>query len=1176
MTETLRIRLLGTFHVRYGDEAVGTLRSTRVQELLAYLVLHAGSPQSRQHLAFQFWPDSTEGQARTNLRKVIHSLLQYLPHAADYVRVDPSEIEWLIESDYSQDVSEVTHLLQDADKDPLNVDLLKEAVDLYEGELLPHCYEEWLMALRRQLEQRILTALEQLVSLLEKRRAYDEGMHYAQRLVAMDPLREASYLSLMHLHALSGDRTGAMRVYHECTTVLRRELDADPGPELILAYQRMNELEVQAEQPGESLEHMSDNPVLVGRAREWEHLNTIWERAVRGNAQMAVVSGEAGFGKTRLAEELFQRADRLGAIAVRTRSFASHSDLVYAPIAELLRQDAFSRQLEKLDEVWLTEIARLLPELVESGRISSAPQPMTEAWQQQRLLQALVRAVTVSDHPILLLFDDLQWCDRETLQWLQYLLHESSRARLLVVGTVRSEEVDAQHPYTSLQLDLMRDGRFTEIPVTLLDRRETLTLAEQVAEEGLSPEQEEAIWAISSGNPLFVVETIRYWLEGDTHGMQASASESAAPKSTVEQLPPAVYSVIRSRFMQLSSQAQKVISLAATVGRTFSYPMLAAAGRFDEADLLDSLDELLRRRIVLEAGEVYDFSHDRIRDVAYAEISGARRRLLHGRVAAAIESIYAGNLDEVSGELAYQHEQAGNRLQAVDYLLSAGQRVAAQFANDEAVAYYTRALALIPETEPEKRIEVLLMREAVYTLLTDSDRRREDLTEMLQLAESLDGEPNKINRIRAQIGMRRVRFVGYQGDYLTAIRLVEETIELAQACDSPDIEMECYWHWGRELWAIGRFEDVKKRLRQGLQLAESLSADNMKANMLAYLAAADFFTGAPTSHVLHQLQQCLEINTQADNLIGQTDSHNRLGFANIHGNDDLVAARDHWEQALQITDITGDWDWKDEVGSNLAYISLCEGDTATSERLLRNTIHRTLERGHQFQAGIQLAYLGYSFANRGENHAAASLLEAIQVLEQASIRHYLSMALVFYAQYHLYTGNEPAAEKAARKALEISRELHDVRREGEALVCLGHSLAVQGRLDEAKNVYANGLALHRRMERTRSSLEALSGLARVAEQMGETEQATTHLEQILQDLDAISSFATEESFRIYRTCYQLLRQRQDPRAANLLALAHHQLQKRAASLADTQQEELFWGMPGHREIERAWRTRIPS
>ncbi len=240
--------------------------------------------------------------------------------------------------------------------------------------------------------------------------------------------------------------------------------------------------------------------------------------------------------------------------------------------------------------------------------------------------------------------------------------------------------------------------------------------------------------------------------------------------------------------------------------------------------------------------------------------------------------------------------------------------------------------------------------------------------------------------------------------------------------------------------------------------------------------------------------------------------------------------------------------------------------------MLRRTIQFSRERGHQLLLGIHLAYIGYGYANRGDISCTRQPLEeSIQILEVPGVRHFLGMTYVFYGLSHIYAGNQPDAENAARNALAISRGINDIWREGEALVCLGHALAAQDRLDEADEAYTQGLALYVKMERTRRSLEALAGLAMVTERQGDTARALAHIEKILQDLAANQAVATEESFRVYRTCYQLLHQHQDPRAPDLLNLAYEQLQKRSASLTDSAQQQLFWDMPGHREIELAWR-----
>jgi hypothetical protein len=161
-------------------------------------------------------------------------------------------------------------------------------------------------------------------------------------------------------------------------------------------------------------------------------------------------------------------------------------------------------------------------------------------------------------------------------------------------------------------------------------------------------------------------------------------------------LPPAIYAVIQYRLAQLSPAARELVDVAAVVGRSFTFEIVAQAGDNDEATLVRSLDELWRRRVVREHGaKAYDFSHDRIRDVAYAEISPARRRLLHRRVAQALEQAHAGTaLDMVSGQVAAHYEQAGVLEKAVPYYRRAGLAAQQVYANSEAINHFTRALAL--------------------------------------------------------------------------------------------------------------------------------------------------------------------------------------------------------------------------------------------------------------------------------------------------------------------------------------------------------------------------------------------------------------------------------------------------------------------------------------------------
>lgn len=150
---------------------------------------------------------------------------------------------------------------------------------------------------------------------------------------------------------------------------------------------------------------------------------------------MVSICGEAGIGKARLAEELLLHVGRQGHAAARARAYALEGRLAYAPLADLLRTPPLQARLGKLDPIWLSEVTRLLPELHIQYPHLPAPAPLTERWEQKRLFEALCRGFTAEPHPLLLVLDDLQWCDPETLAWLQYLVEAAPQAPALVVTT---------------------------------------------------------------------------------------------------------------------------------------------------------------------------------------------------------------------------------------------------------------------------------------------------------------------------------------------------------------------------------------------------------------------------------------------------------------------------------------------------------------------------------------------------------------------------------------------------------------------------------------------------------------------------------------------------------------------------------------------------------------------
>src|SRR6266700_3412611 len=249
---TLRIRLLGDFSLIYSDQQVTSLNTTRLRSLLAYLVLHREVPQQRQHLAFLFWPDTTEAQARNNLRQLLHQLRQAFPAVEHFLSADAHMLYWHPVTPFHLDVAAFEQALTLADAATRQHDqhalqaALEQADSLYRGELLPGCYDEWILPERERLRQHHLQALEHLLRLFEGQGDHVTAIRYAQRLLGLDPLSEDLYRRLMRLFALNNDRASALHVYHTCVTTLQREMGVDPDVATRQAYERLMQQEAPA------------------------------------------------------------------------------------------------------------------------------------------------------------------------------------------------------------------------------------------------------------------------------------------------------------------------------------------------------------------------------------------------------------------------------------------------------------------------------------------------------------------------------------------------------------------------------------------------------------------------------------------------------------------------------------------------------------------------------------------------------------------------------------------------------------------------------------------------------------------------------------------------------------------------------------------------------------------
>ena len=488
--------------------------------------------------------------------------------------------------------------------------------------------------------------------------------------------------------------------------------------------------------------------IFVGRDSELDRLGQLWKEATAGELRVALVGGEPGVGKTRLAAELARKVHDDGATVLAGRC-DEDLGVPYQPFVEALRHfaDHCSLLADRLGR-YGGELARLVPELTERVPGLSPPLRSDPDTERYRLFDAVAAWLTAAsaDEPVLLVLDDLQWAAKPTLLLLRHVVRAGG-GRVLVLVTYRDTELTHDHPLVEVVADLRRQGGAERLSLTGLDDTGVRTIVEQASgqtldEAGLALAR--AVYEETEGNPFFVREVLRHLAET---GAVERRGDGWATSLPVDQfgIPEGVRDVVGRRLARLSEEANHALRIAAVAGPEFEFSVVRAAGDLAEETLLAALDEAVGARVVIEVSATrFRFAHALIRATLYESLTATRQVTIHRRTAEAIETVHASALDDHVPALAHHWAKASapvsDAAKAVDYARKAGDRALAQLAHDEAAAYYASGLDLLDAAgaapNDPRRVELLIGRGEAQRRASDPTYR-ETLLDAARLARQL-------------------------------------------------------------------------------------------------------------------------------------------------------------------------------------------------------------------------------------------------------------------------------------------------------------------------------------------------------------------------------------------------------------------------------------------------------
>ena len=1130
----------------------------RVRALLGYLLSSPGRTLSRKQAMELLWPDQEREIASGQLDRAVHSLRRILEPARSrpatsrllrleddqLILADARQIE--VDADTFEDL--LTRATATGDMGEAE-QLLERAATLYGGDFLPEeRTAEWAVARRRQLQQSWIKLLLLLADLRIAREALDSAIDPLDQLLTIDPTNETAVQGLIVVLARLKRRGEAVRTYSRFASVLQQDYGTSPSSETQALYEAVRRGEAHVldksalyrVNPGSRISPaLSLDPVqstgtstpvevaapaiqigrshqspLVGREPELEILRqlllateqatpirsaarrraSIGLQETRQRPQCVLLMGEAGIGKTRLAEEVSREANQRGWAIAWSRVYAQESNIPYRLWTEALRNVMNSGFWQKHEmsnrPLVYAPLVALLPELADPLPPMDYILTLPPGQEQLRLQEATLQFLTtISDRmPLLVVLDDLQWADASSCELLAYLARHLQSHPILLIGTCRESALSAKHPLHSPLAHLQREQMVETLSIQPLTNPQIGTLITQ-SQIHLPEPVVQHIQTQAAGNPFFAEELARYRTQTvlsnsrEHNGRMRSGSHVAT-------FPETISAALDSRMSRLSSDCQQLLGNAAVLGGSFEFSVIrSVAGNstpgaaYDEDTVFDLLEEALQAGVLMEEGKgihiTYSFSHPLLGSYLYERLSAARRIRMHRRAADIFQKIYSAREEEGSATITHHLLNGGaESRQIAHYAELAGNHAYTLSAYPEAERYYRLAVEHVgiplkdedsapihPANAPRSRLHLALLLErlAECTVVQGNFEEARHLYERVLEARHHQQTFKTEREFEAQIDALLWCEMGwtwrYTGDNLRARQCCEHGEQVLQEAE---VVTGPAWARLRYLqssisWQEGNYEEARQAAREALKLFEEALQQQKP----------------PAENASSPLHPTRIRRTLAGDPVDLGRTHALLGaIANSAGQSTDALARLNtaltiYQQYHRTREIA-------HVSCNLGYIYLKKAEHTLAEAALRRSLKLAEQIGDAPLTSVIFSNLGELAVRLGNLEEAETLLKrSLTLAERFNDRVYMSswnasLSMVLQDQ-------KKFAEAGAciQRALSIGRAMKNIPCIGLALLALGNMRIAQAQ--EAQGTSEENIN-KRFLLRARATLERLLAL----------------------------------------------------------------------------------------------------
>ena len=948
---TLHFALLGPPQV-YQDGRLLVFPSHKALALLLYLAVEQGS-HSRKTLSELFWPESDAAHARSALRTTVVELRDVLAeemsqtqrtgtHRIPHLLIDRDSLSLDVTSQVSLDLQTLQAawvLARDTARGtvPLpdetrraHLAHLQEATTLARGEFLDgftlhnvQGFDDWVRFQREYWHLRMHLVFDRLSSLYEDVGEFDQAIAVIIRWLALTFLNEDASQRLMRLHFAVGNRVAALQAYEVLRALLASEIHAEPRPSTMALAERIRatsparHTQAQATRRASPLQILLAAP-FVGRTREYGLLLEQYYLACQGQTQVVLLEGEAGIGKTRLATEFLDWAVAQGADVLRGQAFESNRRLSYQPFIEALRPriDQENAPEDLLHDVWLAELARLLPELHE--RYPDLTRVVVDASvARNHLFEAMSRLLTVlaARTPLVLFLDDIHWADTATLDLLHYLARRftAQATPILLLLCLRTEARQTTSGLTEWRANLGRIIPLTRLSLGPLSAQDTVSLlhilarrdqkgeASRTGTSGLVPYTPadvlervgQQLFAETHGQPFYLIETLKLLLAHDLFPPSFSIKEDPRTEdisaTLVKELgiarlfPPSVRELISIQLDRLRPAAFAFLVAGSVLEHDATFERLCSVADLSEQEGLIALDEVLRSLLVHEpksssgrgGSDVYTFTNPMIRDVVSVEAGETRSRIFHRRALHLLQ-----DTSTPVAKLAYHALAAGMLDPAFRLSVAAGDEARAVFALPVAIEHYEQAWQLLATQRMDSLIQAKITLSDVhhlyvalghaYELTRTWDQARPLSVAMLDYLLKMVAQEDETSRVATTPWYQAMLDLS-MADQKTAILYGERALAVARGSGHSDRIAQSLNVLTSVMMQTGAWEEYEHHATEMLAYYVTLQDRAMEADTLCMLAHAHFHRGR--LHVgITQARSALTLSQEIRNTWGQVNA----------------------------------------------------------------------------------------------------------------------------------------------------------------------------------------------------------------------------------------------------------------------------------------------------------------